>query len=231
MSLSADIDQDQSAPVAIGRLEAVCVVHALKPDAGAVGITAIDKRPLEGPVKVRKIGLYADVQVDREHHGGYDQALYAYCSAEAERWGKELGREIPAGLFGENLRVSGVETSDAVVGERWQLGSRVIVEVTCPRIPCSTFARHLKEADLVARFTERADIGCFLKVIRPGKIRAGDELAVLSRPGHGVRIRDVFRGPTYEQAQLLLEHRERSGQGIPDKVLRTLPGSAAETRH
>lgn len=231
MSLPAAIDQDPNAPLARGVLEAVCVVHALKPDAGAVGITAIDKRPLAGEVKVRKIGLYADVQVDREHHGGYDQALYAYSSAEAERWGAELGREIPAGLFGENLRVTGLDTSDAVVGERWQIGSRVIVEVTCPRIPCSTFARHLGVEDLVARFTERADIGCFLKVIRPGKISAGDELAVLSRPGHGLRIRDVFRGPTAEQAQSLLEHRERSGQGIPDKVLRTLPETGAETRH
>lgn len=228
MSLSTDIDPDPAAGLALGRLEAVCVVHALKPDAGAVGITAIDKRPLEGAVKVRKIGLYADVQVDREHHGGYDQALYAYSRAEAERWGLELGREIPAGLFGENLRVSGVETSDAVVGERWHIGSRVVVEVTCPRIPCSTFARHLGVADLVSRFAERADIGCFLKVIRPGKISAGDEVRVLSRPPHGVRIRDVFRGPTYEQGKLLLEHRERSAQAIPDKVLRTLPGTPPE---
>lgn len=228
MSLSAEHDPDPAEPLALGRLEAVCVVHALKPDAGAVGVTAIDKRPLEGPVKVRKIGLYADVQVDREHHGGYDQALYAYSSSEAERWGAELGREIPAGLFGENLRVSGVETSDAVVGERWQIGSRVVLEVTCPRIPCSTFARHLRVEDLVSRFTERADIGCFLKVIRPGKISAGDELRVISRPSHGVRIRDVFRGPSYQQGQLLLEYRERSGRGIPEKVLRTLPDAPPE---
>lgn len=228
MSLSASIDQVPHEPLARGVLEAVCVVHALKSDAGAVGITAIDKRPISGAVKVRKIGLYADVQVDREHHGGYDQALYAYSSAEAQRWGMELGREIPAGLFGENLRISGIDTSDAVVGERWQIGSRVVVEVTCPRIPCSTFARHLEVEDLVSRFTDRADIGCFLKVIRPGKISAGDELTVLSRPGHGVRIREVFRGPTAAQAQSLLEHQERSGQLIPDKVLRTLPGSSTE---
>lgn len=218
----------ESVDIARGHLEAVCIVHALKPDAGAVGITAIDKRPVAGPVKVRKIGLYADTQVDREHHGGYDQAIYAYSTAEAERWGAELGREIVAGLFGENLRVSGIETSDAVVGERWRIGASVVVEVTCPRIPCSTFARHLEEDNWVPRFTERGDVGCFLRVVRTGKIRAGDEVVVLSRPGHGVRIRDVFFGPTPAQAQALLAEQAATGHRLPDKVLRTLPGAAGQ---
>lgn len=225
MSLPAAATEAESTPLGIGVLEAVCIVHGLKPDAGAVGITAIDKRPSSGKVKVRKIGLYADVQVDREHHGGYDQAVYAYSAAEAERWGAELGREVPAGLFGENLRVAGIQTSDAIVGERWAIGAAVIVEVTCPRIPCSTFARHLEEENWVARFTQRGDIGCFLKVIRTGKIAAGDTITVLSRPGHGVRIRDIFHGPTPQQAQALLAHQMATGIELPAKVLRTL-GSA-----
>ncbi|WP_411733697.1 MOSC domain-containing protein [Paeniglutamicibacter sp.] len=229
MSLSPGHGQPESEPVARGRLDAVCIVHALKPDAGAVGTTAIDKRPIDGPVKVRKMGLYADVQVDREHHGGHDQAVYAYSEAEAGRWGAELGREIPAGLFGENLRVSGIETSDAVVGERWAIGKSVVLEVTSPRIPCSTFARHLGEENWVRRFTERGDVGCFLKVVRTGKIGPGDEVVVLSRPGHGVRVRDIFVGPTQEQANRLLEHQHASGRPLPDKVLRTLP--KPETEH
>lgn len=223
MSISPAPGQPEAEPVATGSLDAVCVVHALKPDAGAVGTTAIDKRPLQGAVKVRKMGLYADVQVDREHHGGHDQAVYAYSRAEAERWGEELGREIPAGLFGENLRVSGIDTSDAVVGERWAVGKSVVLEVTCPRIPCSTFARHLGEENWVRRFTERRDVGCFLKVVRTGKIGAGDPIAVISRPGHGVRVRDIFVGPTPEQAERLLEYQHASGRELPAKVLRTLP--------
>ncbi|MFL4473221.1 MOSC domain-containing protein [Paeniglutamicibacter sp. MACA_103] len=223
MSISPAMDHPEAEPVAVGTLDAVCVVHALKPDAGAVGTTAIDKRPIDGPVKVRKMGLYADVQVDREHHGGHDQAVYAYSQAEAERWGGELGKEIPAGLFGENLRVSGIETSDAVVGERWAIGKAVVLEVTSPRIPCSTFARHLGEENWVRRFTERGDVGCFLKVIRTGKIAAGDSVAVISRPGHGVRVRDIFVGPTPEHARRLLDHQQATGRELPAKVLRTLP--------
>lgn len=223
MSISPEPGRPETVPVATGTLEAVCVVHALKPDAGPVGTTAIDKRPIDGPVKVRKMGLYADVQVDREHHGGHDQAVYAYSQAEAGRWGGELGREIQAGLFGENLRVSGIDTTDAVVGERWAIGKSVVLEVTCPRIPCSTFARHVGEENWVRRFTERGDVGCFLKVVRTGKIGAGDPIEVISRPEHGVRVRDIFVGPTPEQAERLLEYQHASGRPLPAKVLRTLP--------
>lgn len=223
MSVSPESGDLAAGPVAHGTLDAVCIVHALKPDAGPVGTTAIDKRPIEGQVKVRKMGLYADVQVDREHHGGHDQAVYAYSHAEAERWGGELGRDIPAGLFGENLRVSGIDTTDAVVGERWAIGKAVVLEVTSPRIPCSTFARHLGEENWVRRFTDRGDVGCFLKVVRTGKIAAGDGIAVISRPEHGVRVRDIFVGPTLEQARRLLEHQQASGSQLPAKVLRALP--------
>lgn len=205
----------------VGVLEEVCVVHALKPDRG-VGVTAIDKRAVPGSVKVSKIGLYADIQADRIHHGGYDQALYVYSTEEATRWAQELGREIPAGFFGENLRVAKIATSDAIVGERWRIGKHVEVEVTLPRVPCSTFSRHLEIEDWVARFTERADIGCYLKVIRVGKVSAGDEIKVISRPAHGVSIRQVFTGPTELQAAALVNHERESGEALPEKLTRKL---------
>lgn len=204
-----------------GALEQVCVVHALKPDRG-IGVTAIDKRPVAGSVKVSKIGLYADVQADRVHHGGADQALYAYSRTEAQRWAEELGREIPAGFFGENLRVRSIDTSDAIVGERWRIGRDVVVEVTLPRTPCTTFARHLAEENWVARFTERGDVGCYLKVVRVGKIGAGDPIEVISRPEHRVSIRDVFAGLTAEQGRAMLDEQAATGVRLPEKILKKL---------
>lgn len=204
-----------------GVVEHICVVHALKPDRG-IGVTAIDKRPVDGPVKVSKLGLYADVQADRAHHGGFDQAIYAYSGAEAGRWAQELGREVPGGFFGENLRISGVDTSDAIVGERWRIGRDVVLEVTMPRTPCSTFARHMDEDDWVSRFTERGDTGCYLKVVRVGKISAGDRIEVISRPGHEVSVRDVFTGPTAEQAHAMLADEAAGGLPLPEKISRKL---------
>lgn len=204
-----------------GALEQVCVVHALKPDRG-IGVTAIDKRAVAGSVKVTKVGLYADVQADRVHHGGFDQAIYAYSNDEAGRWASELAREIPAGFFGENLRVSGLQTTDAIVGARWRIGRDVVVEVTLPRTPCSTFARHMDEEAWVSRFTDRGDVGCYLKVVRVGKIRAGDSIELISTPGHGVSVREVFTGPTAEQAHAMLADQAAGGNPLPEKITRKI---------
>jgi MOSC domain-containing protein YiiM len=167
------------------RLLAVCVVHQLRPDAGAVGTTAIDKRPVEGAVKVKRLGLYADVQADRQHHGGDDKALYAYGQDDADFWADELGRELPPGWFGENLRLEGIDVSGAAVGERWRIGGTVEVEVTMPRTPCATFARWVGGADergWVRRFAAAGRPGAYLRVVRTGSIAAGDPVTVLERP-------------------------------------------------
>ncbi|MGG5752981.1 MOSC domain-containing protein [Zafaria sp. Z1313] len=205
-------------PLDSGRLVAVCRVHQLLPDRGSVGVTAIDKRPVEGPVKFGPLGLHADVQANRAHHGGPDQAVYAYSEEEAARWGEELGRGIEPGLFGENLRVSGMPVSDAVIGERWRIGTAEL-EVTMPRTPCATFARRLGEERWVVRFTERADTGCYLKVVRKGKAGAGDGIAVVHRPAHGVTVRSFFTGPSPEDAGRLLAGHEGGEWVLPEKIL------------
>ena len=176
-------------------LTAVCVVHQLLPDDGNVGVTAIDKRAVPGPIKVGRYGVYADVQADRKHHGGLDQALYAYSEADAMYWESELGRDLPPGWFGENLRVDGLDLSGALVGERWRIGDRVEVEVTSPRIPCQTFARWVggdEERGWVKRFTEAARPGLYLKVTKTGRVQAGDPIEVLERPVGAESIREVF---------------------------------------
>lgn len=108
---------------------AVCRVDRLLPDSGTIGVTAIDKRPVAGKVRVRPLGLHADVQADRKHHGGEDQAVYAYADEDADYFAASLGREIPPGLFGENLRTTGVDVTGAVTGggasaRRWSSRSR-----------------------------------------------------------------------------------------------------------
>ncbi|RFA21009.1 MOSC domain-containing protein [Subtercola boreus] len=181
----------------MGSLEAACVVHQLRSDSGNVGVTAIDKRPVDGPVRVRPLGLYADAQADRAHHGGADKALYAYSAADAEYWESELGRPLPAGWFGENLRVSGIDVSGAPIGSRWQIGAQVVVEVTMPRTPCQTFARWVGGADArgwVKRFATALRPGAYLRVVTPGSILAGDTITVLSQPAGAPTIAEVFAG-------------------------------------
>ena len=176
-------------------LLAVCVVHELRRDRGNIGVTAIDKRPVDGPVKVRKLGLFADAQLDRKHHGGEDKALYAYAQEDADWWQNELGRELPPGWFGENLRVSGLDVNAARVGERWTIGG-IEVEVTMPRTPCATFARWVGGTDArgwVRRFAEAGRLGPYLRVVRTGTVQAGDSVEVVSVPDGAPSILQVFR--------------------------------------
>lgn len=186
-------------------LLAVCRVHQLLPDPGSVGVTAIDKRPVEGPVKVHKLGIHGDVQASRIDHGGEDQAVYAYSQTDADYWSGELQREVPAGLFGENLRVAGIETTHAVIGERWKIGLDVELEVTSPRVPCATFQRVLGEPQWVKRFTQAGRVGTYLRVIKTGTISAGDHIHRTFVPKHGITVGQWFSEPTPELVQVLLD--------------------------
>lgn len=183
-----------------GRLLSVNVVHELVPDRlGDLDFTAIDKRPVSGRVRVHRLGVDGDRQYDTRHHGGVDQAVYAYAAEDAAWWAAELDRGIGPGAFGENLTTEGVAVTDAVVGERWAVGTAVL-QVCCPRIPCRTFQGYWGVAQLVKRFTAHGAPGAYLRVLTAGELAAGDRLDVLDRPEHGLTIGETFRALTGERA-------------------------------
>jgi MOSC domain-containing protein YiiM len=187
------------------RIVAVCRVQQLLPDSGAVGVTAIDKRPVEGPVRVRRLGLHGDVQADRANHGGENKAVYAYSEDDASLWADVLGRQIPPGYFGENLRVEGYTASRAVIGERWRFPGGTLLEVTMPRVPCATFARRVGEDGWAKRFRDSGLSGAYLRVITPGDLEAGETFSVEHVPDHGVRVGEWLSDPTRERAEALLD--------------------------
>ncbi|MDT3397568.1 MOSC domain-containing protein [Streptomyces sp. B1866] len=178
--------------------------------ANPAGTTGIDKRPVAepvwvcapGPMGTGGSGLAGDDVCDRRFHGGNDQAVYAYAREDLDRWERELGRELPAGVFGENLTTLGIDLNAALVGERWRVGSGPLLEVTSPRVPCRTFAGWLDERGWVKRFTETGLTGAYLRVVEPGAVQAGDPVEVVHRPGHEVTVGLVFRARTAEPALL-----------------------------
>ncbi|MEU5840823.1 MOSC domain-containing protein [Rhodococcus sp. NPDC047139] len=195
-------------------------------------VTAIDKRPVHGPVHVGELGLAGDRQCDTLNHGGRFKAVYAYSQDEAQRWGSELGRELPIGWFGENLHVAGVSPTDAVIGERWRVGeSGPLLEVTGPRTPCRTFAMRSDEDDWASRFTARGDCGAYLAVITGGPVRAGDTIVVEHVPSHGATVRDLFTGQGHERVAAMLGQQTDLAPEVADKA-RRLVGRArkGETR-
>ena len=169
-------------------------------------LTGIDKRPAAGPVQVSSPGpkgaggsaLAHDTIGDVRHHGGDDQAVYAFAREDLDGWAYELGRSLDNGAFGENLTTSGLDVNGALIGERWLIGGQVMLEVTSGRIPCRTFARWLGERGWAKRFTDRAAPGAYLRVIEPGAISGGDEIRVVHRPDHEVTVSFLFRALTGE---------------------------------
>jgi MOSC domain-containing protein YiiM len=220
----------QSSAVHDGRVTAICLVHELLPDPGqAPDVTAIDKRPVTGPVDVGVLGLVGDTQCDTKHHGGRDQAVYAYGDADAAWWAEELGREITPGLFGENLRISGIDVSGAEIGERWRIGDEhgVVVEVTGHRTPCTTFQTRMGIEHWIRRFTDRRLPGAYLRVITPGSIRTGDTVTVIRRPGHGVTVADICGVPDPLLMVKLLAAAEAGTVDLAPKVRKHVARAAA----
>ncbi len=161
------------------------------------GRTGINKQPVDHPVAVRAperkdSGLTGDRIVNTKVHGGEFQAVYAYAREDLDWWQEQLSRPLPGGMFGENLTTAGVDVNGAVIGERWRIGSDLVLETTFARQPCATFQARMGEPRWVKRFTAENRTGAYLRVVTPGDVRAGDTVAVVDRPSHGVTIAEAF---------------------------------------
>src|SRR5438093_143761 len=154
--------------------------------------SAIWKSPVSGRVAARGVNLEGDRQADREAHGGPDKALYAYALEDEQWWERELGLPLLYGVFGENVTTEGIEVNDALVGERWRIGSAVF-EVSEPRIPCWRLGVRMRDETFPRRFTKAMRPGTYLRIVVEGDVGAGDEISILDRPDHDLTIRDVFR--------------------------------------
>ena len=155
--------------------------------------TGIFKEPQAGRVPIRGVTVGDDVQMDKENHGGTYQAVYAYSMEDYRWWSDQLGVELGAGTFGENITTEGLDLTGALIGERWKLGTAVI-EVSEPRIPCSTLAarmRLLEVKSFAKRFAQARRFGPYFLIVEEGEVAAGDPIEVIHRPDHGITHTDI----------------------------------------
>ena len=163
--------------------------------------TGIRKLPVEGLVQFGDDALAGDTVVDREHHGGYHQAVYAYAREDAIWWEEKIGRDIAPGQFGENLTIEGIDVTNSVIGERWQVGD-LVLEVSGPRIPCRVFSGFWDRPTLIKEFTEANRPGAYLRIIDEAMVERGARIEVTARPNHGITIADFFAAKSGERSKI-----------------------------
>ena len=201
-------------------LEAVNRGETRPGEHGALKRTAIDKRPVAGPVRIEPLGVDGDEIADLKHHGGIDQAVYAFAREDYAHWEHELGRPLAAGAFGENLTTVGLDLQGARIGERWRVGG-CLLEVTDVRIPCAVFAGFVDEPHWVLRFTEHGVPGAYLRVIEPGEVSAGDEITVAETRAHDLTVGQAFLASTTQPGLLpAFASESRTGRVLRSRVER-----------
>ncbi|MDY7088032.1 MAG: MOSC domain-containing protein [Actinomycetota bacterium] len=165
------------------------------------GLTGIDKLPVDHAVDVRApgpkttglhSGVVGDPIGDIRHHGGDDQAVYAYSREDYDWWEASLGRSLPAGMFGENMTTAGLDLNRTLIGEVWRVGDVLELQPTFGRIPCATFQAKMGEKQWLKRFAREARTGAYLRVVTPGPLRAGDPIEIVHRPATSIGVSEAF---------------------------------------
>ena len=116
---------------------------------------------------------------------GPDQAIYLYSVEDYAWWAEALGQDVPAGTFGENFTTSGQDLCGICVGDVL-VSESVTLQVSAPRIPCSTLASRMGDKQFAKKFMKAGRSGAYCRVLETGDVQAGDEYA--HRPYDGDRI-------------------------------------------
>jgi MOSC domain-containing protein YiiM len=155
--------------------------------------TGIFKNPVSGPVQLRTLNLDGDRQADLSVHGGPYKAVYAYPSEHYPYWRHELpGVDLPWGMFGENFTTIGLAEDDLHVGDRFQIGSAIVM-VRQPRNPCYKLAAKFQRDDMVERFLLSGRSGLYFSVEQEGSVEVGDAFELLERNADGITISEMNR--------------------------------------
>jgi MOSC domain-containing protein YiiM len=170
-------------------------------------LTGICKKPVSGPVAVGPYGLEGDAIMDTRSHGGLDQAVYLFGQPDYDFIAAATGRTFSPGLFGENLTVAGLESQHVLIGDRFEIGD-VLLEATCPRIPCATFSARMRDPGWVKTFFAINRPGAMVRVLRPGRVEAG--MAVRHMPFGGpevplIELMQDYKSPAPERMRYLLQ--------------------------
>lgn len=128
--------------------------------------------------EVEEVLLVEDLGIEGDAHAGSGHRQVSLLAEESVEKMRALGlKDLKPGAFGENLLTRGLELTRLEVGDRLRLGEDILLEVTQIGKEC---------VDRCAIYYAAGDCimpreGIFARVLRSGRVRAGDRIEVLER--------------------------------------------------
>ena len=174
---------DSRSPVTAGILVSVQIGRAAP--LGPERVTsAFVKTCVDGAVAVGLLGLEGDEQADLTVHGGPDKAVYGYAQSNYPVWRAAFSEHLSllvAGGFGENLTIDGFDENNVFLNDIVQIGT-ALLQVSQPRQPCYKFALRFADARLPRAMVKNGLCGWYYRVLKPGRLAAGDAVLLRERP-------------------------------------------------
>ena len=148
-------------------------VHQINSSAGGVPKTAVSEAMID------ESGLEGDLQADKVHHGGPDQALCLF-SLEVIQQLRDEGHPIDPGSSGENITVAGIEWPEVTPGRRMRLGN-VEIEITHYASPCAKNSRWFKDGKFsrISQDRHPGEARVYARVLEGGPLKPGDPVELL----------------------------------------------------
>ncbi len=153
--------------------------------------TAVWKDPVRGPCRVGRLNLEGDGQGDLAGHGGEHRAVFVYQMESYRYWQEQLKRtDFVHGQFGENFTIEGLPDDVVCIGDRYQIGD-ALFEVTQPRVTCYRVGIRMNEPRMPALLTSSGRPGFYLRVLREGTVRGGDEIVKVGEAADRMTVADI----------------------------------------
>ncbi len=183
---------------------------------GASINTGIFKKPVSGRIALRTLNLEGDQQADLGVHGGPFKAVYAYPSEHYGFWRQELPKmELPWGTFGENFTTEGLSEDDLHVGDRFRVGSSVLM-LRQPRMPCYKLTARFQRDDIIERFLVSGRSGFYFSVEQEGEVASEDSLELISQNRDGITIAEMNRLFVHERYNRALLQKAIATAALPE---------------
>lgn len=155
--------------------------------------TGIFKVKADGPLFLDKEGVQNDIVIDRKHHGGIDQAVYAYGHNHYDYWRSLYpDLELEFGFMGENLTLTDLKETEVNVGDIFELGE-AIVQVTKPRQPCFKLGIRFNDQRILKQFSNTTKSGVYFRVLQTGNVIIDDEFKLIEKSMNSPSIAEVFK--------------------------------------